>query len=73
MDIVTLQILNPQIVGLLHELQNNNLVKLIDTIEYQPNKKVRLSEKYRGAIDKSKGIELLNHIETIRNEWHDTL
>ncbi|MDR0581941.1 MAG: hypothetical protein LBG31_03140 [Prevotellaceae bacterium] len=75
MNTVTLQIISPHIFGLLNELQKNNMIKIIAFPEHPTNTNVnvRLSEKYRGAIDRKKGRELLNHIETIRNEWHDTL
>lgn len=73
MDTVTLQIISPHIFGLLSELQKNNMVKIIASSEHQTDTNVCLSEKYRGVLDRKKGRELLNHIETIRNEWHDTL
>ncbi len=63
-----IQLTNKKAVGLLHELEELKLIKVLkqNTAESKP----KLSEKYRGIITKEKGQNLNDHIKQMRNEWN---
>ena len=64
-----IQVTNQHAIGLLHELEELHLIKVL-----QKNivpAKVKLSEKYRGIISKEEGRKLNEHINQMRNEWNN--
>lgn len=64
-----IQITNPKALGILHELEELHLIKVIKENLAPP--KIKLSDKYRGVITKEQGQDLNNHIHQMRNEWNN--
>jgi hypothetical protein len=64
-----IQVTNQKAVGLLHELEELNLIKVLQ--ENLPRTKQKLSEKYRGSISKETAEKLNEHIKQMRREWSD--
>jgi hypothetical protein len=62
-----IEITNKKALGLLHELEELNLIKVIK--DNFPNTKTKLSENYRGIISKEQGKDLNQHIDQMRAEW----
>jgi len=64
-----IQVTNQKAVGLIHELEELHLIKVIkDNIS--PSKQ-KLSDKYKGIISKEQGKNLNEHIKQIRSEWNN--
>ncbi len=64
-----IQLTNRKALGILHELEELKLIKVLkDNIE--PTR-VKLSEKYKGFISKEEGRQLNNHIKQMRGEWNN--
>ena len=63
-----IQLTNEKAVGLLHELEELQLIKVLERNTHES--KPKLSEKYRGIISKEKGQKLNDHIKQMRNEWN---
>ncbi len=69
-NIILIQLTNKKAAGLLHELEELQLIKVLkkeDPVESKP----KLSEKYKGIISKEKGKKLGEHIKQMRNEWNN--
>ncbi len=64
-----IQLTNQKAAGLLHELEELHLIKVlrenINTVT------VKLSDKYRGIISKEEGRKLNEHIKKMRSEWNN--
>ncbi len=67
---ITIQITNAKAVGLLHELEELHLIKVLRG-DSAPAK-AKLSEKYKGIITKEQGQNLNDHIKQMRSEWSNT-
>lgn len=63
-----IQITNQKAVGLLHELQELHLIKVLKE-NFTPDK-TKLSDKYKGIITKEQGKDLNEHIKQMRSEWN---
>ncbi|MCO6498197.1 MAG: hypothetical protein J5I50_11115 [Chitinophagaceae bacterium] len=63
-----IQVTNQKAVGLLHELQELNLIKVLKE-NFTPAK-TKLSDKYKGIITKEQGQNLNEHIKQMRSEWN---
>ncbi len=68
MDTMLIQVTNQKAVGLLHELQELHLIKVLQE-NFAPAK-TKLSDKYKGSITKEQGENLKEHIKKMRNEWN---
>jgi hypothetical protein len=64
-----IQLTNQKAAGLLHELEELQLIKIIK--QNISADKTKLSEKYRGIISKEQGNNLKEHIRQMRNEWNN--
>ena len=64
-----IQVTNQKAVGLLRELQELNLIKVLKE-NYTPTK-LKLSNKYKGILSKDQGGDLKDHIKEMRNEWNN--
>lgn len=64
-----IQITNQKAVGLLHELEELDLIKVLKA-NFVPDKQ-KLSDKYKGVISKKQGQNLNEHIKKMRSEWND--
>ncbi|HEY5391764.1 MAG TPA: hypothetical protein VIJ57_06595 [Hanamia sp.] len=64
-----IQITNRKAVGLLHELQELNLIKVLEE-NFNPVKQ-KLSDKYKCVITKEQGQNLNEHIKQMRSEWNN--
>ncbi len=62
-----IQVTNQKAVGLLHELEELNLIKVLQ--ENFTHSEAKLSDKYRGILSKEEGEKLNEHIKQMRNEW----
>ena len=63
-----IQVTNQKALGLLHELQELHLIKVLKE-NYTPVKP-KLSDKYKGIITKEQGENLKEHINQMRSEWN---
>lgn len=63
-----IQLTNQKAIKLLRELAELNLIKVLE--EDIIPEKVKLSEKYKGVINKEQGKNLNEHIKQIRSEWN---
>ena len=68
MDTMLIQVTNQKAVGLLHELEELQLIKVLKE-NIEPNKP-KLSDKYRGILSKEEGEKLNEHIKQMRSEWN---
>jgi hypothetical protein len=64
-----IQITNKKAVGLIHELQELHLIKVLEE-NFKPAKQ-KLSDKYKGIISREEGQKLQKHIKQMRNEWNN--
>jgi hypothetical protein len=67
MDTMLIQLTNQKAIGLLHELEELHLIKVLK--ENNTVIKPKLSDKYKGIISKAEGQKLNEHIKQMRNEW----
>lgn len=67
METMLIQLTNQRAAGLLHELEELNLIKVLK--ENIAATKPKLSEKYKGIITKEQGQKLNEHIQQMRSEW----
>jgi hypothetical protein len=69
MDTMLIQLTNQKAAGLLHELEELKLIKVLkENISSPPATK--LSDKYKGIISKEQGQKLNEHIQQMRREWN---
>lgn len=64
-----IQITNQKAVGLLHELEELELIKVLKE-NFVPAKQ-KLSDKYKGTLSKKQGENLNEHIKKMRSEWNN--
>ncbi len=62
-----IQVNDQKAIGLLHQLEKLNLIKVLNE-NFSPAK-TKLSSKYKGIISKEQGQKLNEHIQQMRNEW----
>lgn len=64
---ILIQLTNQKAEGLIHELEELHLIKVIrETV----TEKTKLSDKYKGMISKEDGLKLNEHIKQMRSEWN---
>jgi len=66
---ILIQLTNQKALGLLHELEELQLIKVLNE-NFVPSKR-KLSDKYKGIISKEQGQDLNNHIKQMRSEWNN--
>jgi hypothetical protein len=70
-DTMLIQLTNKKAVGLLHEMEDLELIKVLQENIHTPrDTKVKLSDKYKGIISKAQGKSLNEHIKQMRSEWN---
>jgi len=69
METLLIELTNQKAAGLLHELEELQLIKVLK--QDNTGEKPRLSDKYRGIISKQQGLALNEHIEQMRSEWNN--
>jgi hypothetical protein len=67
MDTMLIQLTNQKAVGLLRELEELHLIKVLN--ENVVPDKLKLSDKYKGILSKEEGQKLNEHIRQMRSEW----
>jgi hypothetical protein len=68
MDTLLIQLTNQKAIGLLHEMEELHLIKVLkETTAEKP----KLSDKYKGIISKEEGRKLNEHIRQMRSEWNN--
>ena len=68
MDTLIIQLTNQKAIGLLHEMEELHLIKVLkENIAEKP----KLSDKYKGIISKEEGSKLDDHIKKMRSEWNN--
>lgn len=67
-NIMLIQVTNQKAIGLLHELEELHLIKVLKE-NFTPVK-TKLSNKYKGIISKEQGQSLNEHIKQMRSEWN---
>lgn len=65
-NILIIKITNQKALGLLHELEELHLIKVLED-NFAPSKQ-KLSDKYKGIISKEQGQNLNEHIKQMRND-----
>lgn len=65
---VLIQLTNEKAIGLLYELEELQLIKVLE--KNPASGKLKLSDKYRGIISKEEGQKLNEHIQQMRSEWN---
>jgi hypothetical protein len=68
METLLIQVTNQKALGLLHELEELNLIKVLEKITSVQEK---LSEKYAGKLPTSIAEELQNYVTQSREEWNN--
>ncbi|MGB4775044.1 MAG: hypothetical protein WBP45_07730 [Daejeonella sp.] len=68
MDTMLIQLTNQKAAGLLHELEELNLIKVLE--ENSVPATTKLSDKYKGMISKEEGQKLTDHIKQMRSGWN---
>jgi hypothetical protein len=63
-----IQLTNQKAVGLLHEMEELHLIKVLK--ETAVAAKPKLSDTYKGMLSKEEGEKLTKHIKQMRNEWN---
>ena len=63
-----IQLTNQKAAGLLRELEELHLIKVLK--ENIAHDKSKLSDKYKGIISKEQGKNLNEHIKKMRSEWN---
>ena len=70
MQIVTVEIDNPDGLHLLEDLEKLNVLRIVkDNIIVRNTK---LSDKYRGVFSKEDAVRFSQHTKTLRKEWDNT-
>ena len=64
-----IEVTNQKAVGLLHELEELRLIKVLK--KNVAPVKTKLSDKYKGIISKEQGQNLNEHIKQMRSEWNN--
>lgn len=62
-----IQLTNQKAIGLLHELEELNLIKVLKENIVPP--KIKLSDKYRGVFSKEDAQNFNQHTQAMRKEW----
>lgn len=68
MDTILIQLTNQKAAGLIHELEELQLIKVLQ--ENVETVKPKLSDKYKGILSKDEGQKLNEHIKKMRSEWN---
>lgn len=68
METMLIQLTNQNAAGLLHELEELHLIKVLkqNTIPVT----IKRSDKYKGILTKEQGQNLNEHIKKMRSEWN---
>ena len=64
-----IQLTNEKAAGILHELEELRLIKVLK--QNISSAKPKLSEKYKGIISKEQGQSVNEHIKQMRSEWNN--
>ncbi|MVN22173.1 hypothetical protein [Mucilaginibacter arboris] len=68
METLLIQLTNQKAIGLLHEMEALNLIKLLD----EPiSENQSFSEKYAGKLPSAVADDLQNYVTASRKEWSD--
>lgn len=65
---ILIEITNQKAVGLLRELEELHLIKVLNEPAPLPGEK--LSDKYKGIISAKEAKSLNEHVKRMRNEWN---
>ena len=68
MDTMLIQLTNQKAAGLLYELEELHLIKVLK--ENIATGKPKLSDKYKGIFTKEEGQKLNEHTQQMRSEWN---
>lgn len=68
METMLIQLTNHKAIGLIHELEELQLIKVL---EENITSKKKLSEKYAGKLPGNVADELQNYVTQSRNEWNE--
>ena len=68
-NLMLIEVANPSALGILHELEQLNLIKVV--VENYKPAELSLGKKYKGIISKEQGEDLKAHARQMRDEWND--
>ena len=69
MNTMLIELTNQRATGLLYELEELSLIKILSGKTSTVN--TRLSDKYKGILTREEGEQLNQHIKEMRNEWNN--
>ena len=69
MNTMLIELTNQRATGLLYELEELSLIKILSGKTSPVN--TRLSDKYKGILTREEGEQLNKHIREMRNEWNN--
>lgn len=70
-DTMLIQVTNIKAVTLLHNMADIKLIKVLKENIATATMKTKLSDKYRGIINKEQEQEFNDHIQQMRSEWNN--
>jgi hypothetical protein len=65
-----IQLTNKKAIGLLHELEELHLIKVLE--ENIAPSATKISDKYRGVFSEEDARSFNEHTQTLRKEWDNT-
>jgi len=68
METLLIQVTNPKAMGMINELEELHLIKILKSNVQSQQK---LSEKYRGKLSGDVADELQEYVKQSRNEWNE--
>lgn len=67
---IVVELKNENALTLLYDLEKMDILHIVR--EEEPEK-IKFSDKLKSLLTKEQGLDLKKHVESIRNEWNDTL
>jgi hypothetical protein len=67
---ILVELKNDNALNLLYDLERMDILHIV---REEAPEKIKLSEKLKGLLTKEQGLDLKKHVESIRQEWNDTL
>jgi hypothetical protein len=67
---ITIQLTNEKAMGLLHEMEELHLIKVLK--DNAAPSKAKLSDKYRGVFSEKDARDFNEHTTKMRKEWDNT-
>ena len=66
METVTIELLNEKAYGLLKDLEDSHLIRMVDN---ENTSNASLSDRFEGKLSKEAADAMRKHVEQVRQEW----